>query len=68
MTPWGAASTRRDETPDTRESMRTTCPRDCFDTCGIAVVKRNGMVAPRPRRPTPSGQPGEAVRQVLDQL
>lgn len=22
----------------------TTCPRDCYDTCGIAVVKRNGVV------------------------
>ena len=31
--------------PDTREIIRTTCPRDCFDTCGIAVVKRNGVIA-----------------------
>ncbi len=31
--------------PDIREIIRTTCPRDCFDTCGIAVVKRNGVVA-----------------------
>lgn len=22
--------------------IRTTCPRDCYDTCGIAVVKRDG--------------------------
>jgi anaerobic selenocysteine-containing dehydrogenase len=28
-----------------REVVLTTCPRDCFDTCGIAVVKRNGVVA-----------------------
>jgi anaerobic selenocysteine-containing dehydrogenase len=31
--------------PDTREIIRTTCPRDCFDTCGITVVKRNGIIA-----------------------
>lgn len=24
--------------------IRTTCPRDCYDACGIAVVKRNGKV------------------------
>jgi hypothetical protein len=22
----------------------TTCPRDCYDACGIAVVKRNGSI------------------------
>jgi anaerobic selenocysteine-containing dehydrogenase len=31
--------------PAKQEIMRTTCPRDCFDTCGIAVVKRNGVIA-----------------------
>ena len=31
--------------PDTQELIRTTCPRDCFDTCGIAVIKRNGVIA-----------------------
>lgn len=31
--------------PDTREIIRTTCPRDCYDCCGIAVVKRNGAIA-----------------------
>ncbi len=25
--------------------IRTTCPRDCYDTCGIIVVKREGAVA-----------------------
>ncbi len=24
--------------------IRTTCPRDCYDACGIAVVKRDGKV------------------------
>jgi anaerobic selenocysteine-containing dehydrogenase len=27
------------------ETILTTCPRDCYDACGIAVVKRNGEVA-----------------------
>jgi anaerobic selenocysteine-containing dehydrogenase len=30
--------------PDTREIIRTTCPRDCYDSCGIAVVRRNGLI------------------------
>src|SRR5499433_2190657 len=30
---------------DATETILTTCPRDCFDTCGIAVVKRNGVIA-----------------------
>jgi anaerobic selenocysteine-containing dehydrogenase len=30
--------------PDGQEIILTTCPRDCFDTCGIAVVKRNGAI------------------------
>ncbi|TDQ80458.1 anaerobic selenocysteine-containing dehydrogenase [Dongia mobilis] len=25
-----------------REIIRTTCPRDCYDACGIAVVKASG--------------------------
>jgi anaerobic selenocysteine-containing dehydrogenase len=31
--------------PAIQEVIRTTCPRDCFDTCGIAVVKRGGVIA-----------------------
>lgn len=27
-----------------RTVIRTTCPRDCYDSCGIAVVKRDGNV------------------------
>lgn len=30
--------------PDGQEIILTTCPRDCYDTCGIAVVKRNGEI------------------------
>jgi anaerobic selenocysteine-containing dehydrogenase len=26
------------------EIVLTTCPRDCYDGCGIAVVKRNGAI------------------------
>src|SRR5258708_19004797 len=25
--------------------VKTTCPRDCYDACGIAVVKQNGAIA-----------------------
>ena len=28
----------------TEEIVRTTCPRDCYDGCGIAVVRENGQV------------------------
>ena len=28
-----------------KEVIRTTCPRDCYDSCGIAVVRRDGKVA-----------------------
>lgn len=28
-----------------KEIVRTTCPRDCYDACGIAVVRRDGRVA-----------------------
>src|SRR5439155_9957452 len=27
------------------EIIRTTCPRDCYDACGIVVVKRAGVIA-----------------------
>ncbi len=27
------------------EVLTTTCPRDCYDTCGITVIKRDGAVA-----------------------
>ena len=26
------------------ETIRTTCPRDCYDACGIHVVKRGGVI------------------------
>ena len=26
------------------ETIRTTCPRDCYDACGIHVVKRKGVI------------------------
>ena len=36
----------------------TTCPRDCYDACGIAVVKRNGTVTVRgdPSHPISRGR------------
>ncbi len=27
------------------EVILTTCPRDCYDACGIAVIKRNGVIS-----------------------
>ena len=27
------------------EVLLTTCPRDCYDTCGITVIKRDGAVS-----------------------
>jgi anaerobic selenocysteine-containing dehydrogenase len=27
-----------------KEIVRTTCPRDCYDSCGIAVIKRDGRI------------------------
>ena len=29
---------------NTTEHIRTTCPRDCYDTCGIVVVKQGGKI------------------------
>jgi anaerobic selenocysteine-containing dehydrogenase len=26
------------------EVILTTCPRDCYDACGVAVVKRDGLI------------------------
>ena len=27
-----------------KEIIKTTCPRDCYDGCGIAVIKRDGRI------------------------
>src|SRR5690348_5168547 len=27
-----------------REIVRTTCPRDCYDSCGMAIVKLDGVI------------------------
>jgi anaerobic selenocysteine-containing dehydrogenase len=27
-----------------KETVRTTCPRDCYDACGIVVTKRDGVI------------------------
>ncbi len=27
-----------------KEILKTTCPRDCYDACGIAVIKRGGAI------------------------
>ena len=30
--------------PSAKEHIRTTCPRDCYDACGIVAIKRDGVV------------------------
>ncbi len=35
---------KREETVAERDIIRTSCPRDCYDGCGIAVVRRNGRI------------------------
>ena len=37
------------------EIVRTTCPRDCYDTCGVSVHKRNGAIE------SVRGEPGHFV-------
>ena len=37
------------------EVVRTTCPRDCYDTCGVSVHKRNGVIE------SVRGEPGHFV-------
>ena len=27
-----------------KQIVKTTCPRDCYDSCGIAVIKRDGRI------------------------
>jgi anaerobic selenocysteine-containing dehydrogenase len=44
--------------PGTKEIVLTTCPRDCYDGCGIAVVKRGGRITKvlgDPNHPTSRG-------------
>ena len=30
--------------PGEKEVLKTTCPRDCYDACGIVAIKRGGVV------------------------
>lgn len=30
--------------PGEKEVLKTTCPRDCYDACGIVAIKRDGRV------------------------
>jgi len=44
--------------PGTKEIVLTTCPRDCYDGCGIAVIKRDGKITKvlgDPAHPTARG-------------
>jgi anaerobic selenocysteine-containing dehydrogenase len=44
--------------PGDKEILKTTCPRDCYDGCGIAVIKRGGKITKvlgNPDHPTSRG-------------
>ena len=44
--------------PGEKEIIKTTCPRDCYDGCGIAVIKRGGKITKvlgDPNHPTSRG-------------
>jgi anaerobic selenocysteine-containing dehydrogenase len=28
-----------------KDIVRTTCPRDCYDACGIVVLKKDGVIS-----------------------
>lgn len=30
---------------NTNDIVKTTCPRDCYDACGIAVIRKNGKIS-----------------------
>ena len=30
--------------PGAKDHIRTTCPRDCYDACGIVVIRRGGAI------------------------
>ena len=30
--------------PSEKEVLKTTCPRDCYDACGIVAIKRDGAI------------------------
>ncbi len=30
--------------PSEKEVLKTTCPRDCYDACGIVAIRRNGAI------------------------
>ncbi|MGH9678598.1 MAG: hypothetical protein ACRD4Y_01475, partial [Candidatus Acidiferrales bacterium] len=32
------------KSPAEKSIVRTTCPRDCYDSCGIAVLKRGSAI------------------------
>lgn len=45
--------------PNVTEHIRTTCPRDCYDTCGIVVVKQDEKITQvrgDPAHPTNRGK------------
>ena len=50
------------------ETILTTCPRDCYDTCGIAVIKHEGVIAQVRGDPNHPVSRGKLCSEVLDGL
>ena len=50
--------------PGEKEVLKTTCPRDCYDACGIVAIKRDGAITRVLGDPGPPREPGRALRQV----
>src|SRR5215470_13778566 len=46
--PWRRAGVwvlgRRATMPESQDIVLTTCPRDCYDACGLAVIKEHGAI------------------------
>ena len=50
--------------PETDTLIKTTCPRDCYDACGISVRVRDGVIQNVMGDREPSCQPGKALREM----
>jgi hypothetical protein len=49
-------------------SIRTTCPRDCYDACGMLVKTSADGTINVVGDPEPQRQSGSVVRQMFDWL
>ena len=54
--------------PGDKTIIRTTCPRDCYDSCGIAVIKRRGVITKVMGDPDHPVAPRRPLRQMRARL